>query len=123
MKACPFCAERVQDAEIMCKHCGEHLGGSDAKPTLRCCDRCGVHKSTKLILFRQNVSYLIQRQEKSISGYFCLSCMTKVFLKCEVTTLLGTWWGAYGAFVGPGILLSNFAHYASNAWLHVREGA
>jgi hypothetical protein len=30
MKICPFCAEEIKEAAIICKHCKKHLDGSDS---------------------------------------------------------------------------------------------
>jgi LPXTG-motif cell wall-anchored protein len=31
MKACPFCAEEIQDAAVKCKHCGSNMPKKDPR--------------------------------------------------------------------------------------------
>ena len=99
---------------VKCKHCGEWLPKPtpDRAPTaLRICEGCKSLKSAQLIQLRMNVSYLFQRHERQTCGYLCFGCMTKTFALYEVSTLLGTWWGVVGAFLGPIYLVTNIIEY------------
>jgi hypothetical protein len=79
------------------------------------CQRCGKARHTTLVLFQSNVSLLFRRQERKVCGHFCLSCITKTFAICEGVTLVGTWWGIIGIFVGPIYLTTNLIEYAKGS--------
>jgi hypothetical protein len=46
VKSCPFCAEQIQDAAIVCKHCGRNLNGPGAAEPVR-----GAPKKSRASLY------------------------------------------------------------------------
>jgi hypothetical protein len=80
---------------------------------LQQCERCGRTGYTQLVLFKENISYFFARRHREFSGHLCFSCATKTFAAFEFRTLVGTWWGIIGFFVGPFYILHNLMEYLS----------
>jgi hypothetical protein len=75
------------------------------------CDYCRSETLSLYCYFKQNVSYFFERKELTISGWFCPNCMSKNFTRVTVKTILGTWWGLIGFFIGPFYIYNNIKEY------------
>src|SRR5215831_6951134 len=80
-------------------------------PAISKCSRCGRTGYTQHLVFKQNVSYFFGRKERQFSGDLCFSCASITFARVEFTTLLGTWWGIIGFWLGPLYVLHNLVEY------------
>jgi hypothetical protein len=85
------------------------------------CNLCSGYSATTLVTFKQNVSYLFARREQEFSGRVCFGCMTATFLKFEFVTLVGTWWGIIGCFVGPFFVFTNLLEYIAGSFSIARD--
>ena len=81
------------------------------RPAISKCSRCGRTEYTQHLVFKQNVSYFFGRKERQFSGDLCFSCTSRTFATVEFTTLLGTWWGIIGFWVGPLYVVHNLVEY------------
>ena len=80
-------------------------------PAISKCSRCGRTGYTQHLVFKQNVSYFFGRKERQFSGDLCFSCASITFARVEFTTLLGTWSGIIGFWLGPLYVLHNLVEY------------
>ena len=91
------------------------------RPAISKCNRCGRTKYAQHLVFKQNVSYFFARKERQFSGDLCFSCAFRTFASVELTTLLLTWWGIIGFWVGPLYIVHNLVEYIIATFRFVRS--
>jgi hypothetical protein len=79
--------------------------------TMQRCQSCGNMRQTKFVAFYRNVGMLFRRQEYTIMGNLCKTCVHKHFWKFEVMNVLLGPWGTFSLIVTPIYLVQNIFSY------------
>jgi len=80
------------------------------------CKLCKSTNRTEFISLNENISFVFGRRERSFAGDLCLRCMTNEYFSYTGRTLVGTWFGIIGMFVGPAYILGNTFSYIYKAY-------
>ena len=85
------------------------------------CLRCNKQLPTQFVSFDENISLLFSRQQRNFTGFLCFRCMSWTFLVFEFNTLLFTWWGVIGFFLGPSYLFCNLSQFLKASYNTYRK--
>ncbi len=102
MSECPFCPATIPAGQASCPRCHLALGR---------CESCGSDGAVALVVLKENVSYIVERRERTFEGFACRRCLNRLFREFEGRTLVGTWWGGIGFVKGPVFLVLNVFEY------------
>ena len=80
------------------------------------CRRCYKIRKNVPCSFRENVSFIFRRWEYNYSEHLCFLCMTRICAEFTLITLLGTWGGIKGMFLGPIYITENLIEYFKNCY-------
>jgi hypothetical protein len=112
----PFYKSAETERLWLQEHQGAEYGG-----LVPVCDNCDYHKRLFHSIYRSTVSYFFRREESTVQGNYCLSCNSRLFLRFTLITLLGTWWGIIGFFVGPFYIFQNLFNYLGTLLKSIRH--
>jgi hypothetical protein len=86
-------------------------------PSLGVCDLCRKKKPTVSAGINRHIGAIILMFHKSIRGQFCKECISQVFWKYTLITLLFGWWGVVSLIVTPIVLINNTVVYVRSRLL------
>jgi hypothetical protein len=75
------------------------------------CQSCGNMRLTKFVVFRRNTGMLFRRQEHTIIGNLCKTCVHKHFWTFEFKNVIFGPWGIISAVVTPIYFVQNIFSY------------
>lgn len=126
---CQRCHKSLEDNPKFCVHCGtkiepvnaqeEEIGAVDQYffNTRNKCQHCGQIKPLKKVHFYKNIGMLLARRNQEIQGYFCKSCINKLFREYFLTDLFLGWWGTISFIITPFYLLFNLWYFLPSIFL------
>lgn len=85
------------------------------------CKCCGKEGPTANVRIIKQVGMLIARQQTTLEGRICKSCISENARNFSLVTLLLGWWGLISFFLTPFVLIGNFIAYLSGRKLSAEE--
>jgi hypothetical protein len=81
-----------------------------------CCENCGIEASLASVSFTRNIGMVFVRQESTVAGNFCKTCIRNYYKEYQTANLLGGWWGTISMVITPIYYFQN-----RGVWRRVKD--
>ncbi|MCA8911698.1 MAG: hypothetical protein KDB82_08325 [Planctomycetes bacterium] len=72
-----------------------------------CCESCGIEAPLASVSFTKNIGMFVVRQEETVAGTFCKTCIRQYYKDYQTANLLGGWWGTISMIITPVYFFQN----------------